>query len=849
MPAENDNQKVSSPGAINMAAPDENAPDAAIASAKGGGNIHLRQMMDENFIEYASYVIKERAIPDVDDGLKPVQRRILWSLFRMDDGKFHKVANTIGHTMQYHPHGDASIGEALVVLANKEYYIEKQGNFGNILTGDPASAARYIECRLSPMAREVLFNNDITAFTDSYDGRNREPMVLPAKVPSLLMLGAHGIAVGMSTNIMPHNFNELLQAQISILRDGDFELYPDFPQGGIMNISEYDGGNGKVTLRAKIDIDGRKLIIREIPATTTTESVIASMEKAVERGKIKIASINDFTTEGVEIEVTPMRGYDPQKALKALYAYTDCSVSVSCSLTVIKENKPVVMTVDEVLRRNTEKLLEYLRRELEIELADLWDKFHDKTLAQIFIENRIYKRIEECESQDAVMTAVRAGLEPFKNKLKREITDEDIEKLLAIAIRRISLFDINKNKKDLDDILKRIDQVEKHLKRLKSYAIKYIEKLLSEYGGLFPRRTVIDDFDLVDRRAAALNNIKVGWDRKNCYIGTSVKADEPVTCNEYDRLLCVERKGSYKVINIPDKIFAGRLYDFRKYDAETEFAVIYRDKKNGKWYYKRCFIDKYITDREYNICPKNCMLEKFTSQLNSTYRCHFKTKRRNQPSHLDINLWQAPARSAKARGLLIDPKPIEKISHVKTMSDDEMAGIVQATESIGIQTEKPESVILTPEPENTAPDNTMAEKPAATPESTTTENTATPAPKTGKPTKPTTKQTAKARKQRNSDSTPEDGETGGETSETTPKPEKKSPGEKAKADGTAKPVKSKNSHPELDIPDLPPADASGPGAKSKSARSKGRENTPANTEKAPADDDKDWGISQPEFGF
>ena len=295
------------------------------------GNTHLRRLMDVNFLEYASYVIKDRAIPDVDDGLKPVQRRILWSLKRLDDGKFHKVANVVGHTMQYHPHGDASIYEALVVVANKEYFLDKQGNFGNIFTGDVASAARYIECRLNSLAKEVLFNNDITEFVDSYDGRNREPVTLPVKIPALLMLGADGIAVGMSTKILSHNFNELIEAQIAILKGEKFKVYPDFLQGGLMDVADYNDGNGKIVLRAKIEKNGRKLIIREIPAVTNTEKLIASIENAVRKNKIKVSAINDYTGEKIEIEVTPARGYDTDKALNALYAYTDCSVSVSAS--------------------------------------------------------------------------------------------------------------------------------------------------------------------------------------------------------------------------------------------------------------------------------------------------------------------------------------------------------------------------------------------------------------------------------------------------------------------------------------------------------------------------------------
>lgn len=634
----------------------EGTEDAELVTHKAG-NTFLRRLMDTNFIEYASYVIKERAIPDVDDGLKPVQRRILWSLFRMDDGKFHKVANVIGHSMQYHPHGDASIGDALVVLANKEYYIDKQGNFGNIMTGDPSSAARYIECRLKPLAKEILFNNDITEFVDSYDGRNREPVSLPAKIPSLLMLGAEGIAVGMSTKILPHNFKELIDAQIAILRNKKFEVYPDFLQGGIMDVSEYEEGNGKITLRAKIDRDGRKLVIREIPATTTTESLIASIEKAVEKNKMKLAAINDYTTDKVEIEILPMRGYDPEKALKALYTYTDCSVSISVNLMVICNGNPVQMTVPQVLHRNTEKLLIYLQRELEIELNKLQEKFHEKTLAQIFIENRIYKRIEECKTYELVLSEVHEGLKKFRKMLKRDITDEDVEKLLAIPIRRISLFDINKNKKDIDDILRQIKEVEDHLNNMNKFAIDYLKGIIAKYDIDLERKTEIETFDKIDRQAVALNNIVVCWDRKNCYIGTNVKSDDRLKCNEYDHLLCIERSGQYKVINIPDKIFVGRLYYFGRYDKDQVYYIVYSEKKTGKFYYKKCKMGPFITDKEYSLCPKGCKLEIITSRANSVYEFKIDIKIKEKRKE-EINLSDAPERSAKARGLLLNPKKV-----------------------------------------------------------------------------------------------------------------------------------------------------------------------------------------------
>ena len=843
------------------------------SSTEHEGNSFLRQMMEQNFIEYASYVIKERAIPDVDDGLKPVQRRILWSLFRMHDGKFHKVANVIGHTMQYHPHGDASIGGALVVLANKEYFFQKQGNFGNIFTGDVASAARYIETRLSPLGMEVLFNNDITEFIDSYDGRNQEPVVLPVKIPSLLMLGTEGIAVGMSTKILPHNFNELLEAQIAVLRGEDFELYPDFLQGGAMDVSEYEGGNGKVKLRAKIDRDGRKLIIREIPATTTTESLIASIERAVEKNKIKVAAINDYTAETVEIEITPTRGQDPAKMLKALYTYTDCSVSVSCNMMVIRDGLPVQMDVDSVIRRNTEKLLYYLQRELEIELNRLEELFHSKTLAQIFIENRIYKRIEECDSFEKVMEAVYKGLEPFRDKLKRDVNDEDIQKLLAIPIRRISLFDIRKNQKELDDILDEIDKVNKNLKRLKKYAIDYLKDLLKKYGDLFPRRTEIDEFKKIDRRAVALNNIKVGWDRKNGYIGTNVKSDDIVTCNEFDHLLCIERNGDYKVINIPDKVFIGRMYDFRKFDPKLEFGVIYKEKKSGKHYAKRTVIDKFIVDRSYRICPKNCRLELLTPRSDSIYTIIEETRR--GPKTTELNFKEYPTRSAKARGLLLTSKPVAKITHLRYLTEEELAACEQSDEDKAIEmgavetkamevTEKaeeqaveakPEKVEETPEPEVKAE---LEEKPK--------KETKAKAEKTPEPeveTKEEAKKVKKVEKKPKADKKTEPETKAKVTEKPVEKKAKVKEEIKPEPESEAKPDKKSKTKAKKETKSEPEAEGkteneskskeetkSKPEVKEKpEKKAKPKEKAEDSTDKDDDNDDNEWGIIQPEFGF
>ena len=416
----------------------------------------LKRLMDQNFLQYAAYVIRDRAIPDLDDGLKPVQRRILFSLHQNDDGKFIKVANIVGYCMQFHPHGDASIGEALVSLANRQYLIERQGNFGNMLTGDPAAAARYIECRLTELARDEIFNDDLTEFVPTYDGRKKEPVTLPAKIPLLLMLGAEGIAVGISTRILPHNFAELLEAQIAILNKKPFSVLPDFPQGGLMDARAYDNGRGHVLVRARIEQkDERTLVIRELPVGTTTDSLMASIEDAARKGKIKIKSINDFTAEQAEIEIQLPPEQDLDRATEALYAFTQCQVQISSRIVVIRDNKPVEMDVPAILRYNTSRLVRILRRELQRKSRRLTEEMHHKTLVRLFVENRIYKMIETCESTAAVQQAVLEGLLPFRDELQRDVTHEDVEGLLGIPIRRISLFDLEKNRKEIERLRRR----------------------------------------------------------------------------------------------------------------------------------------------------------------------------------------------------------------------------------------------------------------------------------------------------------------------------------------------------------------------------------------------------------
>jgi len=568
----------------------------------------LQQLFDYNFLEYTSYVIKERAIPHINDGLKPVQRRILQTLHNMDDGRFHKVANVVGATMKLHPHGDQSIFAALVNLANKGYLIDRQGNYGNIFTGDQASAPRYIECRLSPLAREVMFNKDLTEFVDSYDGRMEEPVTLPCKIPMLLLTGVEGIAVGMATKIMPHNFCELLEAQKKILNDEEFELYPDFLQGGLLDISMYDHGNGKIKCRARLEEANEKtILIKDIPYTTTTQSLIDSVEKAAKAGKIKIVSINDYTAEEVEIEVKLARGIYAKDTIKALYAFSDCEVSISPNLTIIQGETPTVSTVEKVLRFNTAKLLKDLQTELEIDLGRLLDKLHARLLEQIFIEERLYKQIEEETSYKAVIESVDAALVAFTEELDRPVTKEDIERLLEIRIKRISRYDINKQLKEIKAIKKDIRAIRKELKDMVGHTLAYIDAILTKYGKYYPRKTVLKEFSEVSVRKVALSNLTVQYDREEGFLGHSIKVAEAkaefsISCSEYDRLLIIYDTGIYKIIQVADKLFVGHdVLWVGKVQKDLIFNMVYREGRENLCYVKRFKTPKFILDKEYTL--------------------------------------------------------------------------------------------------------------------------------------------------------------------------------------------------------------------------------------------------------
>lgn len=626
------------------------------------GHGPLRKLMDYNFIQYASYVICDRAIPTMEDGLKPVQRRILHSLFEKDDGRFIKVANVVGHCMQYHPHGDASIADALVTLANKEYLIERQGNFGNILTGDRAAASRYIECRLTELARKEIFNNDLTTFVPSYDGRNQEPVLLPCKLPLLLMLGAEGIAVGLSTKILPYNFNELIEAQIAILQKKPFKIYPDFQQGGLIDVSEYDNGLGKVKIRALIEEKKgqSRLIVKELPFGVTTESLISSVEDAINKNKVPVRAINDFTSEHVELELVLSPGTDRDKALSALFAFTNCEVSITSRVIVIRKNKPVEATITEILHDNTEQLLDILKRELELKRNNLLDEFHNKTLVQIFIENRIYKKIEKCKSYEGVLAAVKEGLEPFRNQLRRDIINDDIEMLLGVRIRRISLFDINKNKKDIEDILTNISEVEKNLGTLKKYAVNYLKSLLAKYGSLYPRHTKISAFENIEVKELTAEELEIKCDKQNGYIGYNVDGAPLFRCSSLDKLVIVSQDGSYRVIPPPDKFFVDKMMYCEIYDRDKVMTAVYKHK--DFLYMKRFTFGGTIMNKEYSLAIEGSKVLVFKDDDPAEIYVKYKPAK-GQRKHKELfKPKEMPVKGVKARGNQMTFKAIAAIS-------------------------------------------------------------------------------------------------------------------------------------------------------------------------------------------
>ncbi len=630
----------------------------------------LHKLFDYNFLEYTSYVIKERAIPAIEDGLKPVQRRLLQTLHNMDDGRFHKVANVVGETMKLHPHGDASIFAALVNLANKGYLIDRQGNFGNIFTGDQASAARYIECRLSPLAREVLFNKDLTEYTESYDGRALEPVSLPAKIPLLLLQGADGIAVGMATRILPHNFKELLEAQISVLEEKEFEIYPDFPQKGLIDVSDYDKGHGRIRCRARmVEKNDKTITITEIPYGTTTSSLIDSIEKAAKSSKIKILSINDYTAEEVEIEIKLPRNIYAKDTIKALYAFTDCEMSLNTNLTLIRGNMPETTTVNEVLLFNTEKLVADLTRELEIELARLKQKLHGRLLEQIFIEERLYKEIEEVPTYEKVVATVDESLKPFVKILEQPVTKEDIERLLEIRIRRISRYDIDRQAKEIKGLRKDIKQVSKHLEDTVGFTVEYLRKLLKSYAAEHPRLSEITRFSEVEARKVALSNLTVGYHRESGFIGHAIKAEDELqdisfSCSEYDRLLLISGDGTYKVVPVPEKLFVGEEIEYAAvFKKGLIFNIVYRDGKENFAYVKRFKSPKFILDKEYRLFPrhKRSRILLLLVGKNKHARVSLVPSRRAKSNIVEIDFDQFLIKGAGAKGKRVSTRVARRV--------------------------------------------------------------------------------------------------------------------------------------------------------------------------------------------
>ena len=566
-------------------------------------------MYKEWFLDYASYVILERAVPDLMDGLKPVQRRILHSMFDLEDGRYNKVANIVGHTMQSHPHGDASISDAIVQVGQKELLIDMQGNWGNIYTGDRAAASRYIEARLSKFALEVVFNPKTTNWQFSYDGRKKEPIHLPVKFPLLLAQGAEGIAVGLSTKILPHNFNELIDGSVKYLKGRSFKLFPDFQTGGSIDVSNYNDGNrgGRVKVRATVEkYDKNTIVIKEIPYGTTTASLIESIIKASEKGKVKIKKIEDNTSAEVEILVYLPSGSSIQKTIDSLFAFTQCEVSISPLCCIISDNKPQFLGVQDILKISTDNTKDLLKKELEIKLDELENQWHSISLERIFIENRIYRDIEEKTTWDEVLSTIDSGLDPFKSKLKKEVTVDDIKKLTEIPIRKISKFDLDKVKDKLDSIEVNIEEVKNNLNHLVDYTIQYFTHLKKHYGKDRKRKTKVDEFDELDKKTISIKNYKLYVNKAEGFVGTSLKKDEFVCdCSDLDDIIVFTSDGIMKVVKVDSKLFVGRdilhVSLFNSKSKETVYNLIYRDGKNGTSYMKRFKVSGVIRDKDYNL--------------------------------------------------------------------------------------------------------------------------------------------------------------------------------------------------------------------------------------------------------
>ncbi len=655
---------------------DENPVEPLENESNGltGGVLAVTGLFENWFLDYASYVILERAVPDITDGLKPVQRRIMHAMKEMDDGRFNKVANIIGQTMQYHPHGDAAIADAIVNLGQKELLIETQGNWGDIRTGDNAAAPRYIEARLSAFALEVLFNNQTTTWVNSYDGRKKEPLNLPVKFPLVLAQGVEGIAVGLATKIMPHNFKELCQASIDLLRDKQVRLFPDFPTGGMADFTNYNGGKkgSRIRVRAKIvQAEGKRLLVKEIPFGTTTGSLIDSILKANDNGKIKIKKVVDNTARDVEIEIQLATGVSPEMTIDALYAFTDCEVAISPNCCVIIEDKPHFITVEDILKLSTNKTLVLLQRELEIKLGELNEKWHFSSLEKIFIEERIYRDIEECETWDAIIQTIDSGLTPFKHLFKREITNDDIAKLTEIRIKRISKFDSFKADELLKSIENAIDEVNFNLSNLIDYAVLYFENLIKKYAKGKERKTEIRLFDTIEANIVAVANEKLYANFAEGFVGMGLKKDEYICdCSDIDDIIAFRKDGKYSISKVADKQFMGKdlihVDVFRKNDERKVYNIAYLDGKSKMSFIKRFNVLSIIRDKEYDVTlgTPGSKIIYFTANYNSeaekigVYLSNL-AKARNKFLEYDFSDLTIKGRNSK--GNLLTKHPIRKI--------------------------------------------------------------------------------------------------------------------------------------------------------------------------------------------
>ena len=654
---------------------------------------HLSGMYQNWFLDYASYVILERAVPHIEDGFKPVQRRILHSMKRMDDGRFNKVANIVGHTMQFHPHGDASIGDALVQMGQKELLIDTQGNWGNILTGDRAAAPRYIEARLSKFALDVVFNPKTTEWQLSYDGRNKEPIVLPAKFPLLLAQGAEGIAVGLSSKILPHNFNELCDAAIHYLRGEPFQLFPDFPTGGSIDVSKYNDGQrgGVLKVRAKIEkLDQKTLVIREIPFSKTTSSLIDSILKAIEKGKIKAKKVDDNTAANVEIQVHLAPGVSSDKTIDALYAFSDCEINISPNCCVIQDQKPQFLTVSDVLRHNVDTTMNLLRRELEIRKAELEQQLFFASLERIFIEERMYKdrEFEQAPDMDAVVEHLFKRLEPFRKKLIRDITRDDILRLMEIKMQRILKFNKDKADELIARIKKEIKEINHDLAHMTDVTIQWFTYIKEKYGEDHPRLTEIRNFDSIEATKVIEATQKLYINRQEGFIGTGLKKDEFVcNCSDIDDIIIFYRDGRMKVVRVADKLFVGKnilhVQVFKKNDSRTTYNMVYRDGKAGACYIKRFNVPAITRDREVDLTqgkPGSKVLY-FTANPNGeaevikvTFDSILQTRSKNKKLFMERSFADIAIKGRGAKGNILTKNPVHRIS-LKSLGHSTLGGL------------------------------------------------------------------------------------------------------------------------------------------------------------------------------